>query len=391
MDLGEQQMVQRSLLPGFGLTTPGSAPAPGSAHRSDGANGPQTLALPDTAADDAVPHTAPIDGSAATRHGSLQRRGWGEAPTYLEAMSSPAFPPSDLEAGGGGGGVPPPRVAGNLRERTTSTFLGLFNRAIGGGGAGSSTTGVSSWRGAAHSGHSRASSQASLLLQPQTSRLSARSYSNSSDRYGGGAQSPWDSMQSLRISSPLPNSAVRASFEILPRAGLSDQQMRFIASSDALQTVGVSLADPPRRGRRRASSAAASAFLSDGLATPSIEENDAAPEPPTWQSVDEERRRQEAEGRLGLAGPSQAAAASITAAERTDGDSRAASPERRDGAESQDSGATGVTESEDGLTGAGANPVAAAGPPQLPQLNIPSNSAAPAPSLRLQPPTPIVP
>lgn len=372
MDLGEQQMVQRSLLPPFGVTTPGLSPVPESAQRLGDGTGARTLELSAAASDDVVPHTAPIDGSAATRLGSIHRRGWGEAPTYLEAMSSPAFPPSDLEAGG----VPPPRAAGNLRERTTSTFFGFFNR--------------SSWRVTAPLRHSQAGSQASLLLQPQTSRLSARSYSTS-----GGAQSPWDSTQSLRISSPLPNSAVRASFEILPRAGLSEQQMRFISSSDALQTVGVSLADPPRRGRRRASSAATSAFFSDDPATPPVDEfgmeDSMGQGPPSWQAVDEERRRQEAEGRRGLAEPSQVAIEAAPESEREADEAASTALDGSRGDSGQTSQIANDSDRRQTPAEADAGSSATAGPPQLPQLDIPSGLAVPAPSLRLQPPTPVIP
>lgn len=172
-----------------------------------------------------APNTAPLD--APSRSDSTSRRQFGDAPTYLEAMSSPSF--EDLEAG-----VPPPRTPPTLRERTSSTIRNLLGRA---GRTGSDTR-----------QHIRSGSASSLLLQPQSSRMSTLSSTSGSP----GRMSP-----SIHISSPLPNTAVRASFDLslLPRAGLSDDQMRYLASDEARNQVGVNLSSPPLGKRRRRSDA----------------------------------------------------------------------------------------------------------------------------------------
>ncbi|RSH91103.1 hypothetical protein EHS25_010279 [Saitozyma podzolica] len=240
------------------------------------------------------PRSAPVDGQPA-RTGSIGRRGWGEAPTYLEAMSSPDFHDErdgrDLEAG-----LPPPRTptaavgaggAASFRERTATSFRDFLSRT---GFAPQPDRSVST---------RRPSSQASLLLQPQSSRLSGMS-TTSGQFQGQGTggtgtspyPSPWASSHSLVISSPLPHSAVRASFDSarLPRGGITEQQMRFLSSTEALHTAGVSLADPPP-GRRRARSEARSLLETSEVA------------PPSWEELDEQRRRHEAEQRRDLARP----------------------------------------------------------------------------------------
>ncbi|WVF69129.1 hypothetical protein IAT40_003903 [Kwoniella sp. CBS 6097] len=178
------------------------------------------------------------------RSDSLGRRGWGEAPTYLEAMSSP-LPPSAYNAStpspaSASANVPPPR---DLRTRTSSTFRGLLSKA--------GFTYAPS-RHDQQMSQSRTSST-SLLLQPTTSRLSAMSF-----RPNSPGTSPGASTLSLVISSPVPNTAVRASFDSarLPKAGLSDDQMRFLGSKEALNVAGVKLNEvPDQRKRRRRSEA----------------------------------------------------------------------------------------------------------------------------------------
>jgi hypothetical protein len=288
-DLGEAEMTQRSLLPATierseSRQSRQRSPTP----QQDEQVGTevQEIEMPHERVSGAdPPNTAPVGGQP--RMGSLSRRGWGEAPTYLEAMSSPAFPQDhDLEAG-----VPPPRTpGGTIRERTTSSFRELLSRA--------------GWTPGSHRGLStaifqRRSSQTSLLLQPQSSRMSALSMGSA--RGTSPYPSPWASTHSLVISSPLPNTAVRASFDStrLPRAGLSEQQMRFLSSSEAVQTAGISLADPPRGRRRRSEAAVLGESLARSRSGSSLDE---AP-PPTWEEIDEERRQTEAETRRGLARP----------------------------------------------------------------------------------------
>ena len=236
---------------------------------------------PDESVRDIERPTSPIEnvpplattGSTLSRAfgsiGSLTRRGWGEAPTYLEAMSSPD--PRQLEAQVG---VPPPR---NSPQRG-GTIRNLLSR------AGGSLRLSNQQRQMTE----RPGSVTSLLLQPQTSRLST--ITGASGQYS----SPWSSTASLmNISSPIPNTAVRASFE-MPRAGLSDDQMRYISTPAAVNLVGVKLGDPPI-GRRRSRSVATQESAE-------LESREQVP-PPSWEEVDGERRRIEAETRRGLAKP----------------------------------------------------------------------------------------
>lgn len=274
------------------------------------------------------PHTAPV-GSTLSRAfgsiGSLTRRGWGEAPTYLEAMSSPDF--RDVEAQAG---VPPPRTATPM----ASGFRELLSR------AGGSFRAPTRQRPMAE----RPGSQISLLLQPQTSRLSTQTSNTSST-------SPWASTHSLTISSPVPNTALRASFDI-PRAGLSDDQMRYISTPAAVNLVGVKLGEPPAGRRRRRSEATQSGEGQETLG--------GAP-PPSWEQLDEERRRHEADDRRGLARPvSQEDIASGEAA--------------------QHEGESGTSEAE-------RTPSTTVQPASPPTLGI--SMAPTAPTVEIEPPTPI--
>ena len=224
-----------------------------------------------------APQSAPAGSTISRAIGSLARRGWGEAPTYLEAMSSPDF--RDVEARAG---IPPPRDASPL-TRNRSGFRDFLSRA---GLAPSSFRAPNRLQ----SMSQRPGSSTSLLLQPQVSRLTT--HTSPSSRYA----SPWASTHSLNISSPVPNTAVRASFD-MPRAGLSDEQMRYIGSSEAVNVAGVKLSDPPAGRRRRTSED----LTYEGSPGPDGEDRGAPP--PSWAQVDDERRRNEAEFRKGLARP----------------------------------------------------------------------------------------
>ncbi|KAK8858610.1 hypothetical protein IAR55_002839 [Kwoniella newhampshirensis] len=253
-----------------------------------------TTALPASSPDPSsspavpVPQSAPpfttttVGTSDHIRSESMTRRGWGEAPTYLEAMSSPSFNSNSADEESGPA-VPPPRT---LRTRTSSTFRGLLSRA---GFAPSAfnrpspSTMVMSERQASQT----------LLLQPSTSRLSsaASSFHRGSissthpplgfgSPYGPGG-SPFQSTHSLIISSPIPDTAVRASFETsdLPRAGLNEAQMQFLSSREAVNLAGVKLGDvPDNRKRRRGSRTAMSGENGDEG-------------PPSWEQSEETRRR----------------------------------------------------------------------------------------------------
>ncbi|GFZ45163.1 hypothetical protein JCM24511_02889 [Saitozyma sp. JCM 24511] len=360
------------------------------------------------------PRSAPLDGQPA-RAGSIGRRGWGEAPTYLEAMSSPDFHDvrdgRDLEAG-----VPPPRTpsgavgaggAASFRERTTTSFRDFLSRT---GFAPQPDRSVST---------RRPSSQASLLLQPQSSRLSG--ISTTSGQFQGQATStgtgtgtspypsPWASSHSLVISSPLPHSAVRASFDSarLPRGGITEQQMRFLSSTEALNTAGVSLADPPP-GRRRARSEARS-LLGDspgrsrsgsgsGAAlghTPETSED----APPSWEELDEQRRRHEAEQRRDLARP--VGTSRSTSGGGNDDEGPAAGAEAEDSAGGQGSTNTGAGDGDATprpsaveKTAATATEARGEASPTSPSSTAPatgSSLSTLAPSLAVVPPSPISP
>ena len=121
--------------------------------------------------------------------------------------------------------------------------------------------------------------------------------------------------------------------------------MRFLSSSEAVNVAGVKLQDPPP-GRRRASSAATALGESSGrpIGHAAMEDEEAVP-PPSWEQLDEERRTREAEARRGL-----------------------------DGAVGQDNIRV-IPEVS----------------PNAPSLHITPVSAASAPSVEIEPPTPIVP
>ncbi|KAK6908239.1 hypothetical protein I203_102240 [Kwoniella mangroviensis CBS 8507] len=246
------------------------------------------------------------------RRESLARRSWGLTPTYLEAMSAPlVYASSDPTTANQD--VPPPR---NLRTRTSSTFRGLLSRA---GFTQNAPPPSSAQMMEIRNDRNRTrngESSTSLLLQPTTSRASS-SFAFGRSRSPSTASTPWESTNSLLISSPLPNTAMRASFDstTLPRAGLSEDQMKFLASKEAINVVGKKIDDVPeykrrRRsrtrgeglsvdegvgGRRRASSASSDVRLDDGEG-----EGDRLP---SWEMSENTRRNQEAYERRNLNRP----------------------------------------------------------------------------------------
>ena len=238
--------------------------------------------------------TAPLDPSQPRRALSdFSRRGWGEAPTYLEAMSTPTYPDPTSPSLEAGLGIPPPRSQPSLRTRTSSGFRDLLNRA-------GMTFTPGSFKPAQLNRHEMTQtsrhSSTSLLLQPQSSRLSsATSYTartsreHSREPSSSPLTSPWASTATLQISSPVPNSAVRASFvgSSIPKAGLSDDQMRFLSSSEAVNVAGVKMGDVPINKKRRKS-------------VLGVEGGQA---PPSWEEVNALEGRDEA-GRTAEAGPS---------------------------------------------------------------------------------------
>jgi hypothetical protein len=422
-EVADGQMTQRSLLPAMvdrvgsqrrsgDTTSPPDEDADvtttDSARQNEEDSGANRRASEGTGTS---PRSAPLDGQP-TRTGSIGRRGWGEAPTYLEAMSSPDFHDGrDLEAG-----VPPPRTptgaggpggTSSFRERTATSFRDFLSRT---GFAPQPDRTVST---------RRPSSQASLLLQPQSSRLSGISTTSGQFQGPGSGTgtgtspypSPWASSHSLVISSPLPHSAVRASFDSarLPRGGITEQQMRFLSSTEALHTAGVSLADPPP-GRRRARSEARS-LLGDspgrsrsgsgsGAAlghTPETSEE----APPSWEELDEQRRRHEAEQRRELARPVGTSRSMSGSGNDDEGAAVGREAEAEDSASGQGSMNTGAGDGDATPRPSGVEKTVAAtseprggASPTLPSSTAPatgSSLSSLAPSLAVVPPSPISP
>ncbi|EIW73554.1 hypothetical protein TREMEDRAFT_59732 [Tremella mesenterica DSM 1558] len=263
------------------------------------------------------PHSAPPGHTQLTRIPSSTRSQWGEAPSYFDAITSPFLSSSTTEQGlstsNNNGIIPGPRSATSETFRNaTSGFSRLLSRA---GFAPGSFRPNTNGR-PMEQRHSSHTSMTSLLLQPQTSRLST-----TSNRATSPFPSPEASTHSLLISSPIPNTAMRASFidSALPRAGLSEDQMRFLSSAEAVNLAGVRLDEPPRTPRRvrRASAGAGNdALLGDASpGTPSLsQEVDQTVEAregaqaqrgdlPSWEQVVNETRRTQAAERQGLARP----------------------------------------------------------------------------------------
>ena len=139
--------------------------------------------------------------------------------------------------------------------------------------------------------------------------------------------------------------------------------MRFLSSSEAVNVAGVKLGDVPAGRRRRPSEAA---VIGASSLSPRGGESGQEGSPPSWDQVDGERRRDEAEARRGLAQPA--------------GQSRAE--------EAGDGGAV-VTEKEETLANPDPDAVGASlNGAKTPILSI---SAPEAPTLEIEPPTPISP
>ncbi|WRT67826.1 uncharacterized protein IL334_004800 [Kwoniella shivajii] len=199
-----------------------------------------------------APAEIPLRTDSLMRRESLARRGWGEAPTYLEAMSSPSSYPSG--SSGEQANVPPPR---GLKDRTSSTFMSLLSRAGITQPTQSTGTGTRA-RGTSMVMRENRNSSTSLLLHPTTSRASTFAYANANANPGGSSyNSPWNSTNDLLvISSPIPNTAIRASFDYtaIPKNGLTPDQMKFLSSQEAVNLAGIKMDDVPeykKKQRRR--------------------------------------------------------------------------------------------------------------------------------------------
>lgn len=267
-DVPEIEMTGISSVP---ITIRSASPSPS----------PSPNPSPPTADIGTTPQTAP---AASTSMQAIQDQGWGEAPTYLEAMSAlnPDAPrPSQ---------VPPPRPG--ALQRTASGFRDLITRPFAPGAFRSPPTADASSTPAG--GRSRAGST-SALLHPTTSRFSIASTAD--------YPSPWASTHSLLISPPVPNSAMRASFDgsSIPKGGLTKEQMRFLSSNKAVNLVGIRLEDVPSHRRRR------SDMSGHGSPARRPSDTDELP-PPSWEQLDGERRRSEAYDRRNLALPVEAGA-----------------------------------------------------------------------------------
>lgn len=308
--------------------------------------------------------TAPAEQGGSRRTlSNVSRRGWGEAPTYLEAMSSPTYLDSTSPSLESGLGVPAPRAQPSLRTRTSSSFRELLNRA-------GLTFAPSAFRDGSNRHEMTQTSRhssTSLLLQPQSSRLSSvtsytarTSREHSRETTASPMGSPWASTHSLQISSPVPNSAVRASFvgSSIPRAGLSDDQMRFLSSSEAVNLVGVKMEDVPATKKKRRKSVLG--LEDDGTA------------PPSWDEVN---------AQVGQAGPS--------------GTARAASPDvHHPDHPAENAHDSGVTMQTDNQPQAGAGALSISTSVSLPSTAatsvpppLPSATTAP-PCVQVEPPTP---
>jgi hypothetical protein len=275
-DEGGQEMINTSVPITIRPASTRSLSLSRSRSRSQSPTGDLSEGIPLTA------RSAPLLGSSGQSMETLQNQGWGEAPTYLEAMSS-HNPDTPLPAL-----VPSPRPS--ALQRTATGFKDLITKPFAPG----------SFR-PAQSQRDRGPSTSSSLLHPTTSRFSTAS---TSTEY----PSPWASSHSLLISPPVPNSAMRASFDgsDIPRGGLNPAQMKFLSSKEAVELVGVKLEDVPAHKRRRSASAQGSAGIT--IRGQSGAGDDDAP-PPSWEQLDGERRQSEAFERRDLATPVQAGVA----------------------------------------------------------------------------------
>jgi hypothetical protein len=221
-------------------------------------------------------HTAPPLGQSMEM---LQTQTRGDAPSYLEAMSAhDPDTPRPVQ-------VPGPRPS--ALQRTATGIRDLITKPFAPG----------SFRNAALDtpGRQRGGSTSSTLLHPTMSRFSTTSAST-----GAEYPSPWASSHSLLISSPVPNTAIRASFDgaSMPKGGLTKEQMRFLSSSEAANLMGTRMDEVPAHRRRRSElSPSGSPSLGHSRSGSDLED---VP-PPSWEQIDGERRRSEAYDRRNLA------------------------------------------------------------------------------------------
>jgi hypothetical protein len=186
----------------------------------------------------------------------------GQAPTYLEAMSSidlTEVARGDIEEGG------------QARSKPASAFRGLLGR--------------------------MRPDKRMEPQQPMTSQQASTSLASLILSQSRSSLNPNSSTASLTISGPVQNSAVRASLDQsdLPSAGLSEQQMKFLGSPEVIGLVGRPFGEGEgQRRSRRSSSFAASV-------SPSVVPDE--PSPPSWESLEQTRREEEARARATLARP----------------------------------------------------------------------------------------
>lgn len=284
---GEREMTGTSSLP---ITIRSASPSP-SRSRS-----PPSITVRDQGREATIERTiGPVPAAHATGSSStmetLHGRGWGEAPTYLEAMSAidPDAPQRPTTQ------IPAPRSS--ALQRTASGFKELLTRPFGPGAFRSPNAGGESGQSTPASGSRSRAGSTSALLHPTMSR-----FSTATSATGGDYPSPWASTHSLLISPPVPNSALRASFDgtSIPKSGLTKEQMRFLSSNEAVNLVGIRMDEVPAHKRRRRSDM--SGHGTPGSPRRRSEEVEELP-PPSWEQLDGERRRSEAYDRRNLAVP----------------------------------------------------------------------------------------
>lgn len=266
--------------------SPSRSRSPPSITISQGPGGDAGITLNRGPAGDAAGDATGAGDISSSSITTLQNQGWGEAPTYLEAMSAldPDAPQRPQ--------VPAPKPG--ALQRASSGFKELLTRPFAPGSfrspAGPPVSGVSG-SSTANGGRSRSGST-SALLHPTISRYSTASTVD--------YPSPWASSHSLLISPPVPNSAMRASFDgtSIPKGGLTKEQMRFLSSNEAVNLVGIRMEDIGARKQRTRSD-----FSGAGIpASPRLDEGGELP-PPSWEQIDGERRMSEAFDRRNLAIP----------------------------------------------------------------------------------------
>lgn len=198
----------------------------------------------------------------ASSDSHMTQDGMGQAPTYLEAMSSidlTDMPRGDVEEGG------------QARSRPASAFRGLLGR--------------------------MRPDKRTEPQQPMTSQQASTSLASLMLSQSRSSLNPNSSTTSLTISGPVHNSAVRASLDqsALPTAGLSEQQMKFLGSPEMVGLVGRPFGEGEGQRRSRRSSSFAASVTPDTVPD--------EPLPPSWESLEQTRREEEARSRLPLARP----------------------------------------------------------------------------------------